>query len=574
MKDRMRVLIRLRYFARLALFLFAGVTVIHPDDRLVDEVIERVSKAVVRVVAIDTSNGIPRRAATGFRWVGRGDQSMCSVKACVVIALHVVIGADSILVTTQVDGLKKHVRGQIVAFAHDTDLALLSLNEDLDSSPLQYSLSSGEKTSLWVVGYPFGTTGLRSRVVRVSDIAPGTLRDALTGDASDALSRLGFPSLDLSVLQIEGDILPGDSGAPIIDEDGIVVGVGSGGLRGGTVGLGWAISADALDGLEENRGVPAVDTRLMSVLVDSFSVFSPTDTGVRADSMEEGTEVGTVALVTAPPSIWQLSFRTLGVAVFNGLDLAGFGDTIEVAIAFDRAIIVSGFPRVALSIGEQTRYANYFPGNGEDSRNGLMRFRYTVQGADGDADGVYIGANALTVNGASIKDASNRLTYADLSHFALHAPFLRVDGSKIRRPTVSSVELVELSSADGGRPGYKGGDTIVILVGFDREVSVSGTPQLDITVGSQTRIATYGRSSSDNMGLYFCYSVQATDVDVDGVSVGANAIALRGGAIKRAADGITDAELTHPALSADPNHSVDGGSPSSASDVIIHVCSP
>ena len=538
----------------------------------------RMSKGVVRVIAMSTSTEIPGRAASGFLWVDPNGQSICSVKACVVTALHLVIGADRILVTSQVDGFKKVVRGQIVAFARDADIALLSLDEDLGGSPLRHSSSRGNQTSLWVVGYPFGVTGLRSRVVRISDIAPATLREALTQDAYDSLSILGFPSLDFAVLHIEGDLLPGDSGAPIIDKNGIVVGIGSGGLRGGTIGLGWAIPAVALDGLEEKRGVPAVDGNLASALVDSFQFLPPSSNGSETVSTEEGPYFGAVAsivdLLGATPSIWQVSFRVLGVAVANGLELAGFGDTIEVAIVFDGGVNVSGFPRVALSVGEETRYANYFPGNGEDSRIGLMRFRYTVQGADDDADGIYMGADAMIVNGGTISDYSSGVTIADLSHLALHAPFLRVDGSRVRRPTVSAVELVELSSADGERLGYGGGDTIVGYVGFDREVIVNGAPLLEITIGSQTRLATYGRSSSDDRGLYFCYSVQATDVDVDGVSVGANAIALRGGAIKRAADGITDADLTHPALSGNPDHTVNGGAASSQSDTISHVCSP
>ncbi len=56
-----------------------------------------------------------------------------------------------------------------------------------------------------------------------------------------ALNKRRSPALDIHVLNINGNLLPGHSGAPILNGDGQVVGVGNGGIDLGRVGWGWAI---------------------------------------------------------------------------------------------------------------------------------------------------------------------------------------------------------------------------------------------------------------------------------------------------------------------------------------------
>ena len=127
---------------------------------------------------------------------------------------------------------------------------------------------------------------------------------------------------------------------------------------------------------------------------------------------------------------------------------------------------------------------------------------------------------------------------------------------------VPAVSEVSMFSAPASGDTYQRGDPIEIRVDFDRLVTITGTPQVNLTVGGNTRAvgltspAVHFRSRTSS--LFFRYTVVAADSDADGISVAADAIRLNGGSIKAAADGTTDADLTHAALTPGSGHQVDG----------------
>ncbi len=123
-------------------------------------------------------------------------------------------------------------------------------------------------------------------------------------------------------------------------------------------------------------------------------------------------------------------------------------------------------------------------------------------------------------------------------------------------PVVNRVTIV--STAPGGT--YGGGETITAAVRFNENVTVTGTPQLAIRIGSVTRQAGYASGSGGNT-LRFSYTAAASDTDADGITIAANALSLNGGAIRSAADGL-DARLglgSHALTTAQASHKVDGG---------------
>ena len=60
-------------------------------------------------------------------------------------------------------------------------------------------------------------------------------------------------------MQLESDLVPGDSGAPIFNSQGEVVAIGMGGLRSGTIGVSWAVDSLKLHDLkvEDNAALVA-----------------------------------------------------------------------------------------------------------------------------------------------------------------------------------------------------------------------------------------------------------------------------------------------------------------------------
>ena len=120
-------------------------------------------------------------------------------------------------------------------------------------------------------------------------------------------------------------------------------------------------------------------------------------------------------------------------------------------------------------------------------------------------------------------------------------------------PTVTSVDVTSDPGSDGG---YAIGDTIEVGLTFSEAVTVTGTPQLTLNVGGETRQASYSEGGATTQ-LVFTYTVAAGDEDSDGIAVVANSLALKGGAIQA---GATNAALTHASLQTD-DHKVDGIAP-------------
>ncbi len=74
------------------------------------------------------------------------------------------------------------------------------------------------------------------------------------------------------------------------------------------------------------------------------------------------------------------------------------GDLIEISVTFDQAVTVKGAPRMALLIGNNTRYADY----SEGSNTTTLTFSYEVAATDRDQDGISIAAGGLMINGGAI----------------------------------------------------------------------------------------------------------------------------------------------------------------------------
>jgi hypothetical protein len=120
---------------------------------------------------------------------------------------------------------------------------------------------------------------------------------------------------------------------------------------------------------------------------------------------------------------------------------------------------------------------------------------------------------------------------------------ITINGAPATAPTISSVTALSGTK--------KIGDPILISVNFNQLVTVSGTPTMVFTIGTDTKLASY-YSGSGTGTLVFRYIV--VEGDNGATAVGANALSLAGGTIKNSS--LVNAVITHSAPSS--TQTVDG----------------
>lgn len=126
--------------------------------------------------------------------------------------------------------------------------------------------------------------------------------------------------------------------------------------------------------------------------------------------------------------------------------------------------------------------------------------------------------------------------------------------------TAPTVSTIAISSAEGiQNKTLNAGDIVTVTVTLSEAVIVTGTPQLDLTIGTTVVKANYAGGSNTN-SLSFKYTILATQTDIDGISIaGTSALALNGGKIVDAAGNV--ANLKTVAVAKNSNYLVDTSAP-------------
>ena len=205
------------------------------------------------------------------------------------------------------------------------------------------------------------------------------------------------------------------------------------------------------------------------------------------------------------------------------------GDVIRARIVPSLAIPgADARPKLQLVVGDKIREVE-----GRFYQNGSRaQFYYAVRSDDAAA-------------ADEVRMASVSLAGVDVDLSGFDPVTYAVDGSS--RGVPPAIDAIGLSSfffvpADGV---YRPGDEIVWFARFHKAVSVSGAPVLAQRIGDEMREARH-RPDLDAQalpgGVYFTYTVQAGDCDMDGVGIPANAI--RGGSISEF-DGMRAADASH-----------------------------
>ena len=124
-------------------------------------------------------------------------------------------------------------------------------------------------------------------------------------------------------------------------------------------------------------------------------------------------------------------------------------------------------------------------------------------------------------------------------------------------PTVTDVAVT--STPPSGTTYYLAGEVIEFTVTFSAPVTVTATPKFAFRLGAATRQAAYA-SGSGSAALVFARTVQAGEVDSNGISWNALALALDGGTITQTG-ATTAAILTHAEQANLEGHRVDAAPP-------------
>ena len=149
----------------------------------------------------------------------------------------------------------------------------------------------------------------------------------------------------------------------------------------------------------------AILTGQSSIEVPSgASISVPTDAYICAGTI---TVNGTVTYTGSSLCVVPNAHLIASIVESSALNEDGYykiGDEISVTLAFTLNVIVTGMPQLALETGSIDRVANYSSG----SESLTLTFNYIVQEGDVSPDLKYVSTTALSLNGGSIKDLSDR----------------------------------------------------------------------------------------------------------------------------------------------------------------------
>ena len=236
---------------------------------------------------------------------GQGSGFIIDAEGHVVTNNHVIDGADEITVILS-DG--KRYAAKLRGRDPKTDLALLKIEAEDDLPHVAFGNSDAARVGDWViaVGNPFGLGGTVS-----AGIVSARGRDIQSASVVD-------------FLQVDAAINRGNSGGPLLDTEGRVVGINTAiySPNGGSVGIGFAIPANvAKPVIDELRKTGEVARGWLGVQIQAL-------TPEIAESLNLGKQAGALVAKVVPESPAAKAGLRQGDVILgvDGKDLAAFKD--------------------------------------------------------------------------------------------------------------------------------------------------------------------------------------------------------------------------------------------------------
>jgi len=160
-----------------------------------------------------------------------------------------------------------------------------------------------------------------------------------------------------------------------------------------------AEEGNAEDGNTEDGNTEDGNTEDGTIEVEEGTGDESSDNTPESTESTESTPESTESTDTTAPTVSSVAI-TGATGIQN--KYLNAGDTVEVTVTMSESVQVSGTPQLALNIGGTTVQADYDSGSGSNA----LKFKYTIQAGENDSDGISIAANALSLNGGTIKDSA------------------------------------------------------------------------------------------------------------------------------------------------------------------------
>ncbi|MEI7144245.1 Ig-like domain-containing protein [Pectobacterium brasiliense] len=187
------------------------------------------------------------------------------------------------------------------------------------------------------------------------------------------------------------------------------------------------------------------------------------------------TDTDTIAITVNPnnPTITSVSASSAD-GVYK------IGQTIQVTVAFDSNVVVDttgGVPTLLLETGAFDRVATYVSGSGSNT----LTFAYTVGSGDLSTDLNYASTSALSLNGATIQDNTNRTAVLTL-------PGLNSLNSLAAQKAIVVDGVLPTAAITVSDNALKVGETAQVTITFSEAVTGFSNANLSVADGSLSNV--------------------------------------------------------------------------------------
>ncbi len=204
-----------------------------PIAAYAENVPSAVMKATDSVVLIDSGEGDYAGTGTGFIVYKNARSTYFATN------YHVVEGGEnSVYVWTSKSNREK---ATVIAKSELQDLAVIRIDVAMDAAPLILSADYKQGEGVYAIGFPALADVLSDTIAHVGSEA--TITNGLISSVRSV--SLYENSAAIQLLQINADINPGNSGGPLLNAQGLVVGINAYGVLDAQ-GINGAVGADEL----------------------------------------------------------------------------------------------------------------------------------------------------------------------------------------------------------------------------------------------------------------------------------------------------------------------------------------